>query len=183
MAIIDKCTELFEDTESRISEIVENTTDDFISVTNEAGKLIVKNLLFNFVTSLVLLAVAIGGYLYVQNYRDGTKIAEAKAVEALAEERAKFDEEMKIERTKLENEIAVEKALIARNAVVSYKNSESYREDACRFVASNICNIYCLQYMYIYIKSDDIKKYPELKSFYNDFIKRGYKEYKKNYSD
>ncbi|WP_298534645.1 hypothetical protein [uncultured Treponema sp.] len=183
MAITDKCKKLFEGAESRISEIVENTSDDFRSAANAAGKLIVKNLLFNFVTSLVLVAVAIGGYIYVQNYRDGTRIAEAKAVEALAEERAKFADEMEIERTKLENEIALKKRLIEQNAIASYKNSESYREDACRFVASNICNIYCLQYMYIYIKSNDIKKYPELKSFYNDFIKRGYKEYKKNYSD
>ena len=182
MAIIDKCTELFEGAERRISEIVENTSDDFRSATNAAGKLIVKNLLFNFVTSLVLVAVAIGGYIYVQNYRDGTRIAEAKAVEALAEEREKFADEMEIERTKLENEIALKKRLIERNAVASYKDSESYREDACRFVASNIRKIDCLHYMYIYTKADDIKAYPEIRSFYNDFLKKGHEQYK-NASD
>lgn len=120
--------------------------------------MIYKNLLFSFIASIVLLAAAICGYLFVQNYRDGTKIAQAKAVEALAEERARIEQE----------------------AVASYKKSDSYREDACKLVASNINKIDCLHYMYIYIKSDDIKAYPEVKSFYNDFLKRGHEQYKRN---
>ena len=59
-----------------------------------AEKMIGKNLLFSFVASIVLLAAAIGGYLYIQNYRDGTKIAEAKAIEALATEREKLNNEL-----------------------------------------------------------------------------------------
>lgn len=127
-----------------------------------------KNLLLNFVCSLILLCAGIAGCLYIQNYRDGTKIAELKAIEALEKEREKID-----------NELAFKKKQIELNAISSYKQSDSYREDACKLVASNICKVDYLQYMYTYIKSDDINRYPEVKRFYNDFLKRGHEEYKK----
>ena len=170
MDIADKCSKLFYDAENKISQVVENTTADFKSATKIAKRMVGKNLFFSFVVSLVLLAAAIGGFLYVQNYRDGTKIAEAKAVEALAEEREKF-----------RKEIATTKNQIEQEAILAYKGSSSYREDACKLVASNISKIDFLHYMYIYIKSDDIEKYPEIKRFYNDFLKRGYEQYKRNY--
>lgn len=166
--IVDKCTSLFKQAEKKISQVVNDTTNDFKNAAKMAEKMIGKNLLFSFVASIVLLAAAIGGYLYIQNYRDGTKIAEAKAIEALA-----------TEREKLNNELAAKKKQIEQNAILSYKESDSYREDACKLVASNIGKIDCLHYMYTYIKSDDIKKYPEVKSFYNNFLKRGNEQYKK----
>lgn len=167
-AIADRCASLFEQAEKEIFRVVDDTTNDFKNAAKMAEKMIGKNLLFSFVSSIVLLATAIGGYLYVQNYRDGTKIAEAKAVEALA-----------TEREKLNNELAAKKKQIEQNAIVAYKNSDSYREDACKLVASNIIKLDCIHYMYTYIKSEDIKKIPELKSFYNDFLKRGNEQHKK----
>ena len=178
--IVDNCEKLFNDAEYKISEVVENTTSDFRSATNAAERMVGKNLLSSFVMTLVLLAAAIGGYLYVQNYKDGTKIAETKAVEALALERAKFDEEIEIAWMKLDDEIESKKKQIEQEAISEYKNSVLYREDACKLVASNISKVDYLHYMYIYIKSDDIKKYSEVKSFYNDFIKRGHEQYKRN---
>lgn len=150
---------MFENAKNKITNAVENTTSDFKEATKIAKKMIGKNLLFSFLSSLVLLAAALGGYLYIQNYRDGTKIAEAKAVEALAEAKKKIEQE----------------------AVAAYKSSDAYREDACKLVASNISKIDCLHYMYIYIKSDDIKKYPAVKSLYDDLLVVGHKEYKKMY--
>ena len=52
----------------------------------------------------------VGGTLYVQNYRDGTAIAKAKAKEALAAEK--------------------------ENIIQSYKESRRFREDACKEVAN-----------------------------------------------
>lgn len=159
---------------------MESSTDGLKDATKTAERMMGKNLLFNFISSIVLLAAAIGGYLYVQNYRDGTKIAEAKAVEALAEERVKFEAEMKESLRKMNIEIDSKKKQIEQNAIESYKGSDLYREDACKLVASNLSKVDCLHYMYTYIKSDDIKVYPEIKSFYNDFLKRGHEQYKRN---
>lgn len=147
---------------------MERTTCNFKKASKLAEKMIGKNLLLNFVCSLILLCAGIAGCLYIQNYRDGTKIAELKAIEALEKEREKID-----------NELAFKKKQIELNAISSYKQSDSYREDACKLVASNICKVDYLQYMYTYIKSDDINRYPEVKRFYNDFLKRGHEEYKK----
>lgn len=116
MAIVDNCEKLFGGVESKISKIVKTTTTDFRIATKAAERMIGKNILFSFVMSLVLLAAAMGGYLFAQNYRDGTKIAEAKAVEALAEERAKFEAEIKATKKQIE-----------QNAIASYKKSDSYR--------------------------------------------------------
>lgn len=160
---------LFENAEKQIVDAVESTTSNFKKASKLAERMIGKNLLFNFVCALVLLCVGIAGCLYVQSYRDGTKIAETKAVEALVKEREKLD-----------NELAFKKKQIELNAIASYKHSDSYREDACKLVASNIGRTDCLHYMYIYIKSDDINRYPEVKRFYTDFLKRGHKQYKKN---
>ena len=117
----------FEDAEKQIVEVVDKTTCNFKKSSKLAERMIGKNLLLNFVCSLVLLCSGIAGCLYVLNYSDGTKIAEAKAVEALVKEREKLD-----------NEFAFKKKQIELNAIASYKQSDSYREDACKLVASNI---------------------------------------------
>lgn len=118
--------------------------------------MIVKNLLLSFAASIVLIAGSIGGLLYVQNYKDGTEIARAKAIETLASEREKIEVE----------------------AVKVYKASDDYREDACKLVAENITKVDCLHYMYVYIRSEDIKKYAPIKSFYNEVLKEANKQYK-----
>ncbi len=166
--IVSANKRIFENTGRQIIDVVESTTINFEKASKLTDRLNGKNLLSNFVCALVLLGAAIGGYRYVQNYRDGTKIAERKAVEALVKEREK-----------LENELAFKKEQIELNAISSYKQSASYREDACKLVASNISKLDCIHYMYIYIKSEDIKKYSAVRTFYNDFLLDGNREYKK----
>ena len=94
MAIVADCNSLFKKVENRISEIIDKTSEKFKGVKKAAEKMIGKNLLFNFVCAIVLFVAVNCFHVYIQNYRDGTEIAEAKAVEALAEERAKFESEI-----------------------------------------------------------------------------------------
>ncbi len=169
--ILGNCKTIFVDSEKSISEIINNSTAELKNTVKATKWMMAKNLIYSFATTIVLLAGAIGGCLYIQNYKDGTKIAEAKAVEALAEERAK-----------LEKELIAKKKEIELDAISIYKESDGYREDACKLVASNITKLDYLHYMYIYIKSDDIKQYKGIKDFYNNFLTEGHKQYKKIYS-
>lgn len=148
--------------------MIDKTSEKFEGVKNGAEKIIGKNLLFNFICAIVLFVAVSCFYVYIQNYRDGTEIAEAKAVEALAEERAKFEAEMLAERAKIQQE-----------AVADYKKTALYREEACKYVASNIKNLECMNYMYTYIKSADIENYPAVRDFYNNFLKQANDHYRK----
>lgn len=97
----------------------------------------------------------VGGTLYVQNYRDGTAIAKAKAKEALAAEK--------------------------ENIIQSYKESRRFREDACKEVAANMSYIDTGYYLYKNMRSKDINKYPDLGKFYSSFLKSSYDDYVKKY--
>lgn len=159
MAIVGKCSKLFDSAEKNISETVISTTKDFNRSTKVVKKLIGKNLLFSFVAAIVLVVTTIGGYALVQNYKGGTKMAKAKAMEVLSAEQAKIEQ----------------------NAVEAYKNSVLYKEDACKVVAGNISKLEFIHYLYVFIRSEDIEKYPAISSFYNNYLSEGNKEYKEMY--
>lgn len=115
-----------------------------------------KNIFYSAGLTLLLLLVAVGGILFVWKWHDGTKIAEMR----------------------IEKMLEVEKDVIKKKAVADYKNSNQFREDACKEVAENIQKLNTLHYLNQYIKSSTVNEYPALKTFYKDFIKSGAEEYK-----
>ena len=173
------CNEIVSSAKANIKDSINESITDLKTATKMVKRNIVRNLLLNFICAIVLVGFACFGILYIQNYRDGSKIAEAKAVEALAEERSKFEKEMVDVKKNLEAELYVQKTKIENDAVLNYKNSEQFIEDSCKNVAENIKYLNYLNYLNIYIRSEDIKKYPSIKAFYQDFIKVGALEYKK----
>lgn len=145
--IVDDCKTLFQNAEKTIAGIIVHTTNRFKDASKAAEKIVLKNLILNFVCSIVLVAGTIAGYLYVQNYRDGTKIAEAKAVEALEEER-----------TKLENEFDLKKKEIETAAVKAYKNSNDFVIDGATYVANNFYQLRILETFYLEMPIEQKKK-------------------------
>ena len=158
MAIADKCELYFKNSELSIQKILNKFTGQLKVATGLASKLMLKNLLLSFAASFILLVGAIGGLLYIQNYKDGTQIAEQKAEETLASERKKIEQD----------------------AIEAYKKSGDYKEDACKLVAENITKLEYLHYLHKYIRSDDIKSHIEVRDFYNSLLKEGNKQYKEN---
>lgn len=65
---------------------------------------------------------------------------------------------------------------IQKKAIEDYKQTQSFREDACKEVAQSITKLTTLHFLNKYIKSSDIEKY-RLQTFY-EFVKDGDKEYK-----
>ena len=108
--INDDCKHLFENAEKSVIAVFNKNAATFNNASKVSLKLICKNLLVNFLVSIVLLAAATGGILFVQNYKDGTKIAKEKAIEVLAKE----------------------KETIGKDAINLYKKSSEFREDATR---------------------------------------------------
>lgn len=173
------CELIISSAKEEIQEAINESTSDLHEATRTIRNNSTHNSLLNFVCAIIVLLAAICGLTYAQNYRDGTAIAEAKAVEALAAEREKFEEEMKIERYNLKTELAQERDQIEEDAINEYKESNVFREDASKFVAYNITTLDVGYYLYTYTKSEDIKSWPQIKEFYNKFLKGSYNEYKK----
>ncbi len=173
------CNKIVSSAKATIKDTINESITDLKTTTKIIKRNIVKNLLFNFICAIVLVGFACFGVLYIQNYRDGSKIAEAKAMEALAEERSKFEKEMVDAQKNLEAELYVQKTKIENDAILNYKNSEQYIEDSCKNVAENIKKLKYINYLNTYVRKEDIKTYPALKNFYQDFIKEGALEYKK----
>lgn len=113
-----------------------------------------KNVFLSFALTVAILLVALAGVAYIWKFHDGTKIAE-KRVEKM-----------------LENE----KESIRRTAVEQYKNSLSFRKDACKEVAENIGYTNVGYYLFAYIQKTDIKRY-RLDEFYK-FLKSSADQYK-----
>ncbi len=163
-----------------IKKVIHENVIELNNATAKVAKSSGKNLLFNFACAIILTVAAICAYVYAQNYRDGTAIAEAKAVEALAAERAKFAKEMEDEKVAMEIEFSNREDKIREEAVESYKKTEQFREEACKEVALNIRYTNTEYYLYKYIRSTDLNEYSELNTFYNSFLKRGWNQYKKS---
>ena len=163
-----------------IKKVIHENVIELNNATAKVAKSSGKNLLFNFACAIILTVAAICAYVYAQNYRDGTAIAEAKAVEALATERAKFAKEMEDEKVAMEIEFSNREDKIREEAVESYKKTEQFREEACKEVALNIRYTNTEYYLYKYIRSTDLNEYSELNTFYNSFLKRGWNQYKKS---
>lgn len=163
-----------------IKKVIHKNVFELNNATAKVAKSSGKNLLFNFVCAIILTVAAICAYVYAQNYRDGTAIAEAKAVEALAAERAKFAKEMEDERAEMEIEFSDREEEIREEAVESYKKTDKFREDACKEVALNIRYTSTEYYLYKYMRSIDLDEYSELNTFYNSFLNKGWNQYKKS---
>lgn len=162
------CNKIVSSAKANIKDAINESITDLKTTTKIIKRNIVRNLLSNFIGAIVLVGFACFGVLYIQNYRDGSAIAEAKAVEALAEERSKMESELYAKQIKIEND-----------AILNYKNSEQFIEDSCKNVAENIKKLKYINYLNTYVRKEDIKTYPALKNFYQDFIKEGALEYKK----
>ena len=173
------CNKIVSSAKANIKDAINESITDLKTTTKIIKRNIVRNLLSNFIGAIVLVGFACFGVLYIQNYRDGSKIAEAKAMEALAEERSKFEKEMVDAQKNLEAELYVQKTKIENDAILNYKNSEQFIEDSCKNVAENIKKLKYINYLNTYVRKEDIKTYPALKNFYQDFIKEGALEYKK----
>lgn len=150
------CKKLFESAEESVTEVIQKNIASLDKSAKKLSRISIRNIFGNFFSSIVLVALIIFATIYAYNFRDGTKIAEAKAAEALAEEKER----------------------IGNEAVEAYKKSSEYGEDACKFVAENISYIECGYYLYKYMRSNDIKKYPQIENFYKNYLKEGYKQYK-----
>lgn len=177
--IKDSCSEIVTTAKEEIQKAIDESTSDLHEATVTVRNNSTKNTLLNFVCAIVLCVAATCGITYAQNYRDGTAIAEAKSVEALAAERAKFAEEMKTEKLNLKTKLAQERNRIEENAINDYKASIVFREDASKFVAYNITKLDVGYYLYTYTKSEDIKNWKEIKTFYKEYLKGSFDEYKK----
>lgn len=174
---IDNCKKITENACDAIEKKIDENTNKLDEATSELTDKRYHYVFFSFVLSIILVAASFFGLLYLQNYRDGMAIAEAKAEEVLADERMKFENEMEAARNKLANDMQLIKTQIENDAVLTYVNSKKYREDACKLVASNISNLDVCYYLYIYTKSKDIEKYKQIKAFYYDYLKSGYQQY------
>ena len=172
------CDQIISSAKEEIQKAINESTSDLHEATRTIRSKSTHNSLLNFVCAIIVLVAAICGLTYAQNYRDGTAIAEAKAVEALAAEREKFEEEMKTAKADFEIELYSQRIQLKNDAVLEYKESSQFTEDSCKNVAEHITKIAYLYYLNNYIHSEDIENYAELKSFYNDFIKRGANVYR-----
>ncbi len=166
------CKNLLENAEKKVSKAINDNVLQLNQAVTLVKKNYKKNLLYNFLVVIVLLIFSIAGITYFQNYRDGISIARQKAEEVL-----------ETERLRLENELSEKENQIEQNAVITYKNSKAFREDSCKFVANNITKLECGYYLFKYTKSEDIKKWPQIKFFYKNFLEDSYIDYKKKKSN
>lgn len=174
--------ERIENSVSTVDDKIETAVNKSSAKLDEAASRLnlftVKNILLNFVIAIVLTGVSIAAFMYAQNYRDGTKIAEEKAVEALAAERSKLEEEFEIERGKLLEDLVRQRRQIEKDAVAEYKSSNDFVIDGATYVANNIYDWPVLETLY---QEMPIKKKKDLKLY--DILNDAHKEYKKNFGN
>jgi hypothetical protein len=151
-------TSTTKDIEEAVKKAVGKSLADISAASQKLKTKTRKNIFYSAGLTLLLLLVAVGGILFAWKWHDGTKIAEMR----------------------IEKMLEAEREDIRKKAVADYKASSEFREDACKEVAENIQKINTLHYLNKYIKSSTVNKYPELKTFYKDFIKSGDEEYKKS---
>lgn len=163
-----------------IKKVIHENVIELNNATAKVAKSSGKNLLFNFACAIILTVAAICAYVYAQNYRDGTAIAEAKAVEALAAERAKFAKEMEDEKVAMEIEFSNREDKIREEAVADYKKSTAFREDSCKHVAQTIAKLDTGYYLHKYLRSDDLKEWKDLKKFDDTYLKDSWNQYRES---
>lgn len=135
---------------------VGQSTKNLDSITKIIKKTLVRNLLGTFLCAIIIVIGSICFLTYSQNYKDGTAIAEAKAVEALNSERER----------------------IGREAINSYKASNNFIEDSCKSVAENIGTLEYMYFLNSYIPSKQKEKYPAVKKFCNEYLVFGASQYR-----
>lgn len=135
---------------------VGQSTKNLDSITKIIKKTLVRNLLSTFLLAIIVVISSICFLTYSENYKDGTAIAEAKAVEALNSERER----------------------IGREAINSYKASNNFIEDACKSVAENIGTLEYMYFLNSYIPGKQKEKYPAVKKFCNEYLVFGASQYR-----
>ena len=151
-----ECNSIVSTTKNEMLKAVGQSTKNLDLITKIIKKTLVRNLLGTFLCAIIVVISSICFLTYFQNYKDGTAIAEAKAVEALNSERER----------------------IGREAINSYKASNQFTEDSCKSVAENIGTLEYMYFLNSYIPSKQKEKYPAVKKFCNEYLVFGASQYR-----
>ena len=181
--MVEACKKAVGDIKNDITAAIDGSTEKLNKAAYKITKERFKDILISFTACLFLCAASFLAIKYYVGYTKGLNKARSEATEILEIEREKIQQEA-IENYKNSSQFLEDvngkRTKIEEDAINSYKNSERFREDACKEVASNICYINTDYYLYKYMRSTDLNEYPDLKTFYDSYLKRGWKLYKES---